>query len=137
MLVRAVQEPIALVDARNVLRSRWPNLREDWFLERTRAWAEREGVQALVVFDGRAPAWEDDELMTVEGTVGESADDRIAAEAARLAAEGYRVWAVTSDRGLRARVKPHAERVIGGGTFAGALGFPAPGDGRRARRPSG
>jgi len=34
-----VVEPVALVDARNVIRSRWPNLREDWFVERTRAWA--------------------------------------------------------------------------------------------------
>ena len=121
MLDGAVEEPIVLVDARNVIRSRWPNLGEVWFLERTRAWAEREGVRAQVVFDGRAPAWEDDERMTVEGTGPESADDRIAEEAERLAADGCRVWVVTSDRGLRARVEAFQERTIGGGTFAGLL----------------
>jgi len=137
MLGGAVEEPIVLVDARNVIRSRWPNLREDSFLELTRAWAEREGVVASVVFDGGAPAWEGDDRMTVEGTGRESADDRIAAEAERLAREGYRVWVVTSDRGLRTRVEAYAERVTGGGTFAGTLGFPAPRAARRARRPSG
>ena len=36
-----VMEPVAFVDApERAVRSRWPNLREDWFLERTRAWAE-------------------------------------------------------------------------------------------------
>lgn len=121
MLHGAVEEPIVLVDARNVIRSRWPNLREDWFLERTRAWAEREGVQALVVFDGRAPASEDDLRLTVEGTGSRSADDRIAAEAERLAGENRRLWLVSSDRGLRARAAPYVERTIGGGRFAGEL----------------
>jgi predicted RNA-binding protein with PIN domain len=120
MLDGAVAEPIVLVDARNVIRSRWPNLGEDWFLERTRAWAEREGVRALVVFDRRAPAWVDDERLTAVGTASRTADDVIAEEAARRAGEG-RVWVVTSDRGLRARVAPVAERTIGGGAFAGEL----------------
>ena len=115
-------EPVVLVDARNVIRSRWPNLREDWFLERTRAWGEREGVRALVVFDGHAPAWEDDDRMSVEGTGREIADDRIAEEAGRLAGENRRVWLVSSDRGLRSRVAPYVARTIGGGTFAGELG---------------
>ena len=110
-----------LVDARNVLRSRWPNLDPDWFLERTRAWAEREGVRALLVFDGRAPAWEDDERLTAAGTGAGSADDLIADEAARLAGEGRPVWLASSDRGLRARLPPDVERTIGGGTFAGML----------------
>ena len=93
MLDGAVQEPIVFVDARNVvIRSRWPNLGEDWFLERTRAWAERESVRAQVVFDGRAPAWGDDGRMTVEGTGRAIADDRIAAEAERLADEAARLW---------------------------------------------
>jgi hypothetical protein len=117
-----VEEPIVLVDARNVIRSRWPNLAEEWFLERTRAWAEREGVRAQVVFDGSAPAWQDDDRMTVEGTGSGIADDRIAEEAKRLRAEGRRLWLVSSDRGLRARVAPYVERTIGGGTFAGELG---------------
>lgn len=115
-------EPVVLVDARNVIRSRWPNLGEDWFLERCRAWAEREGVRALVVFDGRAPSWNDDERVSVQGTGRESADDRIAEEAGRLSAQGRRAWLVTSDRGLRARAASHVERTIGGGSFAGELG---------------
>lgn len=109
-----------LVDARNVIRSRWPNFREDDFLARTRVWMQREGARGLVVFNGRAPAAPADDLVAVIGTGGGSADDRIAAEARKLADEGERLWLVTSDRGLRARV-PQAERTIGGGTFAGEL----------------
>jgi rRNA-processing protein FCF1 len=48
----------------------------------------------------------------------ESADDRIAREAAEL--EGP-YWLVTSDRGLRERAAARAERVIGGGSFAREL----------------
>lgn len=117
-----VVEPLVLVDARNVIRSRWPKLPEDWFLERTRAWAEREGVHALVVFDGSAPAWEADQRMEVVGTGRVIADDVIAEESARLAGEGRRVWLVSSDRGLRSRVAPYVGRTIGGGSFAGELG---------------
>ena len=127
MLQGAVEQPIVFVDARNVVRSRWPNLGEDWFLEQTRAWAEREDALARVVFDGRAPAWEDDDRMTVEGTGSRSADDRIVEEAERLAGEGRRLWLVTSDRGLRARVV-FVERTIGGGRFAGELQAQAAGD---------
>src|SRR5450759_3642389 len=39
---------IVLVDARNVLRSQWPNLPEEELVERCRAWAEREGLRAVV-----------------------------------------------------------------------------------------
>jgi predicted RNA-binding protein with PIN domain len=110
-----------LIDARNVVRSRWPNLQEAWFVERAGAWAEWEGIQALVVFDGKAPAVEEGERVTLVGTGAGTADDWIAAEAERLAREDRRLWLVTSDRGLRARVEPYAERTIGGGTFAGLL----------------
>jgi hypothetical protein len=48
----------------------------------------------------------------------ETADDRIAREAAELE-EPY--WLVTSDRGLRARAGARADRVIGGGSFAREL----------------
>jgi hypothetical protein len=123
---------VVLVDARNVIRSRWPNLDPGRFLERTRAWAEREGVEALVVFDGRAPAWEDDERLAVVGTGEGSADDLIADEAARLAGEGRPVWLVSSDRGLRARAAPYMGRAIGGGTFVGMLETLRPPSGRRS-----
>jgi rRNA-processing protein FCF1 len=48
----------------------------------------------------------------------ESADDQIA----RAVREHEPpVWVVTSDRELRDRVRDHAERLIGGGTFAREL----------------
>jgi hypothetical protein len=119
-------EPIVLVDARNAIRSRWPNLAEDWFVERTRAWAEREGVQAVIVFDGRGPGGllgegALDERTRLVGTGGQIADDWIAERALQLHAAGRRLWLVSSDRELRDRVAPHVERVLGGGAFAGLL----------------
>jgi rRNA-processing protein FCF1 len=51
----------------------------------------------------------------------ETADDRIAREAAELD-EPY--WLVTSDRGLRERAGGRAERVIGGGSFVRELTHP-------------
>lgn len=100
-----------LVDARNVLRSQWPNIPEDELVELCRRWGDENGHRMVVVFDGRAP----------EGAVGsgtESADDWIAREAARV--DGP-YWLITSDRELRERAGGKAERVIGGGTFAGEL----------------
>ena len=47
-----------------------------------------------------------------------SADDEIAALAAEV--EGP-LWVVTSDRELRRRVGPYAERIIGGGSFLRGL----------------
>lgn len=105
--------PTVLVDARNVLRSRWPNIPENRLVDLVRSWAEREGVRALLVFDGRAPVEADD----VVGTGAESADDWIAREAERFAP----YWLVTSDRDLRRRAGGPAERVIGGGAFAGTI----------------
>jgi hypothetical protein len=118
-----------LIDARNVVRSRWPNLREAWFVERTGAWAEREGIRGLLVFDGRAPATEGSPRVRLVGTGSGSADDWIAREAERVSQEGHRLWLVTSDRGLRDRVGARAERTIGGGTFAGFLEELSPGRG--------
>jgi hypothetical protein len=116
-----LDEATVFIDARNVVRSRWPNLREAWFVERTGAWAELEAIRALVVFDGRAPASEEGPRVRVVGTGSGSADDWIAREAERLSEEGHRLWLVTSDRGLRERVGARAERTIGGGTFASLL----------------
>ena len=119
-------EPIVLVDARNVIRSRWPNMREGRFLELARSWAESEGVEALVVFDGSAPggrigAHALDDRTTVVGTGPGSADDWIVDEVRRLARGGRRLRVVSSDRGLRERVGPYAERLLGGGSFATLL----------------
>jgi hypothetical protein len=104
---------IVLVDARNVLRSRWPNVPEAELVERTRAWAEGQGLRALLVFDGQAP----------EGGIGtnaESADDWIARAAGELE-DPY--WLVTSDRELRERAGARAKRTIGGGAFLRELGL--------------
>lgn len=89
------------VDAENVRRSLWPNIPRDELRDLVGRWAEREGVDARVVF-------ESDEI----------ADDRIAREAAE---HDGPYWLVTSDRGLRERAAGDAERVIGGGSFAREL----------------
>lgn len=114
-------EPIVLVDARNVLRSRWPNIAEAKLVALCSAWAERERCCAVLVFDGEAPDLDAGPRCTVRGTRGESADAAIAREAAALRAAGIRFWLVTSDRALRADAGRGAERTIGGGTFAHML----------------
>jgi len=119
-------EPVVLVDARNVMRSRWPNIRDERFLDLTRTWAEQDRARVVAVFDGRAPGQrlgvhELDGRTTVVGTGRETADDWIAEHASELAQDGSRLWLVSSDRGLRERVAGYVERMIGGGSFAGRL----------------
>ena len=111
--------PVALVDARNVLRSRWPNIAEDALVRGVEDWAAGEGVDPVIVFDGRAPDVETGARLV--GSGGRIADDWIAEEAARLAGEAAPYWLVTSDRELRERAGGAAERVIGGGALAAAL----------------
>ena len=90
-----------LVDAENVRRSLWPNIPKDELVELAQAWGEARRHEVVVVWEG-----------------SESADDQIT----RLVAElDPPVWIVTSDRELRKRVAQHAERVIGGGSFAREL----------------
>jgi predicted RNA-binding protein with PIN domain len=118
--------PIVLVDARNVLRSQWPNLPEQELVERCRIWAEQEGVRIAVVFDGRAPGRlvgerAEDELLTLVGTGSESADDWLARRAGELAEASAEHWLVTSDRELRRRAGEKAARLIGGGAFLRGL----------------
>ena len=113
MLVQS-QHPLSLtvlIDARNVLRSRWPNIPEDELVRLVGEWASRDGAEPEIVFDGGAPEGG-------IGTGGESADDWIARRAGELA-DAY--WLVTSDRELRERAGGGAERVIGGGAFASLL----------------
>jgi hypothetical protein len=88
--------PVVFVDAENVRRSAWPNVSRDDLVRLVDEWAAHEGVDARVVFES-----------------SETADDTIAREAANQ----ERYWLVTSDRGLRDRAAPRAERVIGGGSF--------------------
>ena len=106
-----------LVDAENVRRSLWPNATPAELLSACRAWAEREGVRLIVVFDGEPPpadAGADD----VAASGPRSADDRIVELAAGLPRP---LWLVTSDRELRSRVAPPPDRVVGGGTFLRGL----------------
>jgi predicted RNA-binding protein with PIN domain len=79
-------------------------------------WAEAEGVEAVAVFDGPAPAPVPG--VEVVATGAESADDWITRRAAALA-EPYVL--VTSDRELRDRAGGNADRIIGGGAFAREL----------------
>ena len=107
-----------LVDARNVLRSQWPNVPEDELVERCRAWAARHDHDLVLVFDGTAPGnvvgvEQLDDRATLVGSGGESADDWLAREA-----PGYPgAWLVTSDRELRARAGRDTIRIVGGGSF--------------------
>ena len=115
-----------LVDARNVLRSQWPNIPEARLVELCCARAERDGVRMVVAFDGRAPGdlvgerRLDDRCILV-GTGSESADDRLTREAASLHRDGCPFVLVTSDRELRSRAGGGAEEIIGGGRFAREL----------------
>ena len=119
-------ETTVLVDARNVLRSRWPNIPEERVVELCRTWAAEQDVHALVVFDGRAPGGvvgerRLDRRCVVVGTGSESADDWLARAAAEHRREGRAFVLVTSDRELRRRAGEGAEDVVGGGRFAREL----------------
>jgi hypothetical protein len=95
-----------VVDAENVRRSAWPNLSKEELVARSRAWAERQNADLLVVFDGDPPEEGPDLL----GSGGRSADDVIASLDGPF-------WLATSDRELRERVGAKAEKVLGGGSF--------------------
>ena len=107
-----------LIDARNVLRSQWPNVPEDELVERSRAWGDRHGHRLVIVFDGKAPGGivgssELDDRTTLVGSGGESADDWLIREAPSYPG----AWLVTSDRPLREAAGRQADRIIGGGGF--------------------
>ena len=102
-----------LVDARNVLRSQWPNVPEDELVRRCCGWANRHGHDIVLVFDGAAPAGVVGERCVVVGSGGESADDWLIREAPNYPG----AWLVTSDRALREAAGAHAARVVGGGAF--------------------
>jgi predicted RNA-binding protein with PIN domain len=115
-----------LVDARNVLRSHWPNIPEQELVDLCRSWAEARSVRAVVAFDRKAPGGlvGEEELAphcVLVGTGAESADDWLARAAAELRAADQPFWLVTSDRELRSRAGEGAENVVGGGRFAAEL----------------
>jgi predicted RNA-binding protein with PIN domain len=104
---------LVLVDAENVRRSQWPNVRPKRLVERVRHWGDATGHEVLIVFDRRAPVEGDD----VVGTADESADDWLVRRARELLAAGEPYWLVTSDRALRTAAGEGAERTVGGGAF--------------------
>jgi hypothetical protein len=97
---------LVVIDAENVRRSTWPNLSKEELVTRARAWAKKEGVPILIVFDGPPP----EDAPDLIGSGGRIADDVIAE------LEGP-FWLVSSDRGLRERVRDRAEKIIGAGSF--------------------
>ena len=99
---------LVVVDAENTRRSQWPNVSREELVHRAREWAECEGHELLVVFDGAPP----EEAPDLVGS--DNADDAITELAASLPSPW---WLVTSDRALRERVGDRPARVIGGGTF--------------------
>jgi predicted RNA-binding protein with PIN domain len=115
-----------LVDARNVLRSTWPNIPEEELVAACRRWAREQGAHVVAVFDGRAPGGlvgeHDAGGVAVVGTGSqESADAWLARAARTLRDDGAPFWLVTSDRALRAVAGEGAERIVGGGRFAREL----------------
>ena len=112
-----------LVDARNVLRSQWPNLPEEELVAQASEWALRNGHEIVLVFDGKAPGGivgseQRNSSTTLVGTGGESADDWLIREA-----PGYPgAWLVTSDRALREAAGTRASKLVGGGSFLRQLG---------------
>jgi predicted RNA-binding protein with PIN domain len=108
---------LVFVDGRNVQRSQWPNLSDEQLVERARAWAERNGHDLVVVFDGDMGGLVGeerlDERTTLVGTGRESADDWLIREVPNHPG----AWLVTSDRALREAAGAGAERLVGGGSF--------------------
>ena len=94
------------MDAENVRRSAWPNVSKAELVAKSRAWAEHEDAELLVVFDGEPP----EQAPDLVGSGGRSADDVIAELPGSFVL-------VSSDRGLRERVADRTERVVGGGSF--------------------
>lgn len=115
-------EVIALIDAENVRRSRWPNLPTDELLSRSLDWAEREGVRAWLICDSRNPCGEVGEQdlgagHKAVGTGRETADDWIIRQAGDFRAQKQPYWLITSDRLLRELAGGEATRILGGGSF--------------------
>jgi predicted PilT family ATPase len=97
---------VVFIDGRNVQRSQWPNLSDEELVRRARDWAERNGHEVVLVFDGDAPAG-------AIGSGSESADDWLIREVPQHPG----AWLVTSDRVLRDAAGSQADRIIGGGGF--------------------
>lgn len=120
------KELTVLIDARNVARSQWPNIPDQKLVDLCWSWGAEAGYEVVIVFDGVAPIdvagkRELGPGCTVVGTGHRSADSWIEREAHRYQERKQPYWLVTSDRLLRSVAGVHAERTVGGGTFAGDL----------------
>jgi hypothetical protein len=93
--------PVVLVDAENVRRSTWPNIPREELESLCADWAGTYGHDVRVIWETK-----------------ETADDRIARDVLEVERP---IWVVTSDNGLRERVRDHVDRIIGGGSFAREL----------------
>ncbi len=117
-----------LVDGNNVMGSRpdgWWRDRpgaQRRLLEQIELWAEAEGAEVAVVFDGAAQEVEEGgvDVAWAARRGPDAADDVIAARAAADSA-GLRV--VTSDAGLAARVRAVGAEVEGAGVFLRRLAW--------------
>ena len=110
-------EPVTLVDAENVRRSQWPNIGREELVALVRRWAEATGSHALVVFDGDPPDVEGTRTVKVVGTTKESADDRIARDAEKLARRDGPTGSSPRTAGCARGAGGRAEDLVGGGTF--------------------
>lgn len=120
------QELTVLIDALNVARSQWPNIPSEKLVDLCWSWGAEQGHDVVIVFDGVAPVdvvgrRELGPGCTVVGSGRKSADTWIERETGRLRDLNQPYWLVTSDRVLRTVAGAHAERTIGGGTFAEEL----------------
>jgi predicted RNA-binding protein with PIN domain len=96
-------------------------------VERLATWAAGTGAPVIVVFDGAPPSSPisapgvDVRFAARRGR--DAADDVIAGLVAR-AVDPHALEVVTSDAGLRARVRAHGARVTGARTFRDAIDPP-------------
>ena len=104
-----------LIDARNVQRSRWPNLSDSELVELAEALGRRTWARARDRVRRAALRTERSEQVAKVPTTG------WLAKPTRLAEAGEPFWLVTSDRELRERAGPGADKVVGGGTFVREL----------------
>jgi predicted RNA-binding protein with PIN domain len=113
-----------IIDGRNVLQSRAPDLGERALVEATASWAAthpRTPIVAVVfegTYEGGEPGMnEHDERTVVVATGDEAASDVIVGEVEELRAESEPVIVVTSDSELHARIEAHGAKAIDGPAF--------------------
>lgn len=117
-----------IIDGRNVLQSRAPEVGERELVDAAARWAAAHARTPIVavVFDGsyegKGPGmYEHDERTVAVATKGEPADDVIVREVEELRAESEPVIVVTSNPELRARIEAFGAKAIDGRAFLRAV----------------